>query len=289
MLPQLLANGLVTGSIYALVALGFALIYNTTGIFHIAYASLYVFSSYALFYFHSQFGFPIALSFIFSIIATMFLSVFIEFLIYRPLKKNNSSSTVVLISSLGVMIVIINIISMVFGNESKIVNRSISGSLKLGGVILTYSQISQLVVTAIVLALFFIYLRFSRFGLSTRAMRDDEVLCTVFGMNISSMRWKLFALSGFFVALGGGLTAYDFGMDPYVGMPILLNAVVALIIGGVGRFEAPVLGGYLIASLQSLVIWQFSARWQEAVTFLLLIVFLLFRPEGILGEKKRNI
>ena len=78
-------------------------------------------------------------------------------------------------------------------------------------------------------------------------------------------------------------------MDPYVGMPMLLSAVVALIIGGVGRFEAPILGGFIIGILQSLAVWVFSSRWQDAVTFTLLILFLLLRPQGLLGEKQRVV
>jgi branched-chain amino acid transport system permease protein len=103
------------------------------------------------------------------------------------------------------------------------------------------------------------------------------------------MRLILFILSGFFAALGGGLVAYDVGMDPYVGMPMLLNAVVALIIGGMGRFEAPIIGGFIIGILQAMVVWAFSSRWQDAVTFTLLILFLLFRPQGLMGEKKRAV
>jgi branched-chain amino acid transport system permease protein len=140
-----------------------------------------------------------------------------------------------------------------------------------------------------VLFIFFIFLKYSKFGIKTRAMRDDDILCKVFGMNIDKTRLILFALSGIFVAMGSGLVAYDVGMDPYVGMPMLLNAVVALIIGGVGRFEAPIVGGFIIGILQALTIWRFSARWQDAVTFLLLILFLLFRPKGILGEKQRLV
>ncbi len=96
-------------------------------------------------------------------------------------------------------------------------------------------------------------------------------------------------LSGFFAAVGGLLIAYDVGLDPYVGMPMLLNAVVALIIGGVGRFEGPILGGFIIGILQSMVVWVFSSRWQTAVTFVLLVIFLIFRPYGILGEKERKV
>ena len=96
-------------------------------------------------------------------------------------------------------------------------------------------------------------------------------------------------LSSFFAAIASCLIAYDVGMNPYVGMPVLLNAVVALIIGGVGRFEAPVLGGLIIGILQSFVVYFASARWQDAVTFSLLIIFLLLRPQGILGEKIRTV
>jgi branched-chain amino acid transport system permease protein len=78
-------------------------------------------------------------------------------------------------------------------------------------------------------------------------------------------------------------------MDPYVGLPMLLNAVVALIVGGVGRFEAPVIGGFIIGILQSVAVWTFSSRWQDAITFTLLVLFLLFRPQGIMGEKKRAV
>ena len=135
----------------------------------------------------------------------------------------------------------------------------------------------------------FIFLKFSRFGIITRAYRDDEKLASVLGTNIPAIKRLLFILSSAFAAVGSCLIAYDVGMNPYVGMPMLLNAVVALIIGGVGRFEAPVLGGVLIGVLQALVVYFSSARWQDAVTFLLLILFLLLRPQGILGEKMRTV
>jgi len=289
MFLQLLANGIIMGSIYALVALGFALVYNTTRIFHIAYAVLYMFTPYMILTFYKNLGFPFYLSFPIAILLTIFLSVLMEITIYRPLSKKKSSSSVILISSLGIMIVVINIVAMFYGNETKILNPNISKSLSIGNIIITYSQLYQLGLSLLVIILFMTFLKFSKFGIKTRAMRDDEVLCTVFGMDIYKMRLVLFILSGFFAALGGGLVAYDVGMDPYVGMPMLLNAVVALIIGGMGRFEAPIIGGFIIGILQAMAVWAFSSRWQDAVTFSLLILFLLFRPQGLMGEKKRAV
>lgn len=289
MLLQFLINGLITGSIYAIVALGFALVYNTTRIFHIAYAALYMFAPYMLLTFYVSLGFPFIISIIISIIITLVLSYLLEILIYSPLSKNKSSAEVVLISSLGVMIVLINIIAMFYGNETKIIESSISGSISFGNIIITYNQLWQFGVSIVLLAIFFLFLSKSNFGQRARALRDDPELFTIMGYDIYRMRGLLFMLSGIFIAVGSNLTAFDVGMDPYVGMPMLLNAIVALIIGGVGRFEAPVLGGFIIGLLQALSVWAFSARWQDAVTFVLLILFLVFRPQGILGEKKRLV
>ena len=184
---------------------------------------------------------------------------------------------------------IINVIAMFYGNETKILNKDISRTISYGNIILTYTQLAQFCVSVGVIGLFLFLLKFSRFGIRTRAMRDDPVLCTVFGMNINNMRLLLFALSAVFVSIGSGLVAHDVGMDPYVGLPMLINAVVALIIGGVGRFEAPIVGGFIIGVLQSLTVWAFSARWENAVTFALLLFFLILRPQGILGEKQRMV
>ena len=289
MLIQLLANGIVMGSIYALVALGFALVYNTTRIFHIAYAVVYMVSAYMVFSFYRQLQFPLFFSFLLAILFTVGLSLIIELFIYRPLVKKGSSLNIIMISSIGVMIVVINLVAMFYGNETKIINPEISQSISIGKIILTYTQVYQFVISLILMGVFLILLKRSQFGVRTRALRDDDQLCTVFGMDINKLRLSLFALSAFFAAVGGGLVAYDVGMDPYVGLPMLLTAVVALIIGGIGRFEAPILGGFIIGILQSLAVWTFSSRWQDAVTFTLLIVFLMFRPQGLLGEKQRAV
>lgn len=277
------------GSIYALVSLGFSLVYNTTRIFHIAYAVLYMFAPYMILTFYRNLGIPFYIAFPIAILLTIFLSVLMELIIYRPLSRKKSSSTVVLISSIGIMIVVINLIAMFYGNETKILNPNISKSISFGNIIITHSQLFQLIISILAISTFLVFLKFSKFGIKTRAMRDDNVLCAVFGMNINKMRLVLFMLSGFFAALGGGLVAYDVGMDPYVGMPMLLNAVVALIIGGMGRFEAPIIGGFIIGILQAMAVWTFSSRWQDAVTFTLLILFLLFRPQGLIGEKERAV
>lgn len=289
MIWQFIVNGVITGMIYGVVALGFALVYNTTRIFHIAYAAIYMVAPYLLMFSMQSLGLPLFVSILLAVLGTILIGYAVDILIYSPLAKRNSSSNVIMVSSIGAMIIIINVVALIFGNETKIVNPGVSQSITIGKILVTYTQVFQFVTALFLFFLFFIFLKFSRFGIITRAYRDDEKLASVLGTNIPAIKRLLFILSSAFAAVGSCLIAYDVGMNPYVGMPMLLNAVVALIIGGVGRFEAPVLGGVLIGVLQALVVYFSSARWQDAVTFLLLILFLLLRPQGILGEKMRTV
>ncbi|MFW5806003.1 MAG: branched-chain amino acid ABC transporter permease [Bacteroidales bacterium] len=287
MFEQLLINGIITGSIYAIVALGFALVYNTTHIFHVAYAAIYMVSPYFVYTFYSVLQWPLGIAIIMAILLTILISLLVEIIIYQPLIKKRSDPNILLISSLGVMIIVINVVALFYGNETKILNQAISGSTNFGNLLVTYTQLIQLSVSMLVIAGFFILLKYSQLGLAARALRDDAELTEYFGLNIKKQRIYLFILSAFFAATGGILMAWDVGMDPYVGMPMLLNAVVALIIGGVGKFYAPVIGGFMLGILHALTVWQFSANWQDAVTFGVLIIFLLFRPRGLFGEKRR--
>ena len=144
MLLQLLANGIIMGSVYALVALGFALIYNTTHILHIAYAAIYMFAPYMLYSFYNGLGLPFMMAFFISIFFTVILNLLVEFVIYRPIK--DKSNNIILMSSLGVMIIIVNMIAMFYGNETKIINPDISKSITIGSLILTYTQLYQFIV-----------------------------------------------------------------------------------------------------------------------------------------------
>jgi branched-chain amino acid transport system permease protein len=289
MILQLVINGFITGSIIAILSLGFTLIYNTTRIFHMAYAVLYTFSPYIFYACRFQVGLNLLISVLIALFIAILLSVAIEFFIYRPLQRKKSSQNILLISSIGVMIIITNLLVIMYGNETKMINPGISGSISFGKIIVTNNQLIQLSICSVLIAFFFLFLKFSKFGLITRALRDDEFLSKVFAVNISYLRFILFALSGFFAAVGGLLVAYDVGMDPYVGMPVLLNAFVALIIGGLGKFHAPVIGGLIIGLMQALTVNFFSASWSVAVTFLFLIIFLLFRPQGLTGELQREV
>ncbi|MBO4488096.1 MAG: branched-chain amino acid ABC transporter permease [Bacteroidales bacterium] len=286
---QFIVNGIITGILYSLLAIGFALVYNTTKLFHIVAAAIYVFAAFMFYLFAVIFGLPVMVAALVSILLTMGLSLLTDVSVYRPLKKRKSSNNVAMIASIGMMTVIINLIAMLFGNETKVIDNTIHRTFALGGLIITTPQMWQLVAGSVVLVLFLLFIGLSSWGARLRSLSADSVLDETLGDSTSSTRSMVFLMSGAFIAIASCLTVYDIGLDPSMGMNMLFNAMVAMIIGGVGRFGTCVLGGITLGVLQALTAWQFSSNWQNAVTFVLLLLLLFLRPQGIAGYKQRTV
>jgi len=277
------------GITYGLSATAFALVYNTTRIFHLAAVGFYVFSAYVCWYVGIELGFGIAVGVIASMILTTLLSVLSEVLVYKPLYNNKCSGNVIMISSIGLMTIIVNTIAMVFGNEARTLNETVDTSTIFLGLTISGIQIIQLMVGVSVIAAFLYFLKFSSLGLKARALANDNTLFEVLGEDLAKTRIQMFALSGLFFAIASSLICCDTGLDPHMGMTVITNAVVAMIIGGIGSFNVCILGGIILGVLQSIAVFYFSASWQDAITFSLLIIFLLFRPQGLFGVAKRKI
>lgn len=284
---QLMANGLVNGCLYALMAVGFGLIYNTTRVFHIAYGATYTAAAYLCFLFlvKLSWSYPIAIGA--ALLSTLLLGVLIELFVYAPLARKNASLLVSLLSSLGLYIAIVNLIALLFGNETQVLRPGADVTYKWGPIILTQTQVGQCLSAAVLIPAALVSLKFSSIGRIVRAVRDNETLTTLMGINLSLVRYLALGVGSLLAGVAAILSALDAGVTPQVGMPALLTAAVALIIGGVGRFEGSVVGAFLLGALQSLVVWKISARWTDAITFAVLILFLIFRPQGLLGARRR--
>jgi len=120
-----------------------------------------------------------------------------------------------------------------------------------------------------------------------RALVDSPTLLGVIGVDVKRMRLKVFAIGSMLAGIAACLVAFDIGMDPYGGLNMLLTAAVAVIIGGLKTIEGAIVGAFGVALIQNLAVYQISARWEQPVTFLVLILFLLFRPLGLLGRRGR--
>ena len=289
MLLQFIINGLITGLLYSLLAIGFALVYNTTHIFHIAAAAIYVFAAYMFWWLATRFTLPLWAAAISAIGLSMFLSLGIEVLIYRPLRKKKASSNIAMISSIGVMTLIVSILAIAFGNEGKIIVDDKTYVFSLGSILITYPQICEFLasVFAICALLFFINAR--QYGLQIRALGVNEELFESLGYNVKRVRNRVFLLSGSFIGLASCLNAYDVGLTLQSGMNILIYAIVAFIIGGIGKYWTCIIGGLILGVLQSLTVFVFASNWMNVITFIVLILILFVRPQGLFGYKQRAV
>ena len=286
-MEQFIANGLCRSAIYMLVALGFGLIYYSTRILHVAHGAVYTAAGYGAFLFLAKLGWPAVPSVVMALIGCCLLGLALEYCMYRPLYRQSASAAVTMISSLGAYLILVNALSICFGNQTRLLMDHLEKTYSVGSIILTQMQIIEVAVGLVGLLLFWLFLTRSRTGRLSRAFADNPLLADVMGVNIMALRLRILVAGSLLAGLGGVLSALDYGVDPASGFSVVLVAVVACIIGGFGSFLAASLGAAVLGMVQSIVIWQVSAKWESAVTFALLILFLLVRPQGILGTRYR--
>ncbi len=289
MLSQLLVNGLIAGSIYALIALGFGLIYSTTRFFHFAHGAVYAVGSY-LTYAGWLWGLSLYVAIPLAVIGTSLLGALLDIAVYRPLRKKGASSLILLLASLGLFIVIQNLISLIFGDDTKTIRSgAVTEGLPIFDARITPIQITIIAVSAVLLALCSLFMRRTKIGKAMRAVANDPELARVVGIESDQIVLFTFVLGSALAAIAAILISLDTDMTPMMGFYALLMGVVAVIAGGVGSIPGSALGGLLVGMAQHLGVWKIPTQWQDTIVFLILIFFLLFRPQGFLGKAVKKV
>lgn len=284
---QLLTNGLVNGALFAILAVAFGLVYRSARVFHIAFGGLYVVSAYLLFAGVAWWGLPVWAAALFAIVASAALGVGVDAGFYRFFEVRRSGPGVVLVASLGLFIVLENLVAMLFGNEVRTIPRGIAQSFSFAGIRLTSVQLLQLLIGIAVLVGFGVAIRRVRALKAIWAMGDEPELLAILGNPLRRYRMIVFGLATALAAVPACLIGLDTGMSPHMGMHYLLIAAVGMLAGGTDRFMGWVAGGFLLAILHSLIVWKLSSQWMDLATFGTLVLILLFRPQGIFGVKRR--
>ncbi len=283
---QILVNGVISGLALALLALSFATVYLPTRVFFIAAAGIYTIVPYLCLALLRA-GQPAYLACAIPVAAGCAISLLCDLLNHEPLNKRGASEGTQMISSLAIYILIAQITVLLWGTDTKVLRSGISDVFNLHGIILTREQITCVIVSLSVLAVFYFWLWLTRLGLEFRALASNEKEFALRGYNVRAVRLVAFAVAGLLCSISSLLTAYDVGFEPHGGLSAILLAVVAVIVGGRQSFVGPVVGAMLLAISRSEITWYLSARWEEAATFAFLAAFLFFRPQGLLGQKLR--
>ncbi len=289
MLRQLLLNGLISGSIYALVALGFSVIYRTVKFFHFAHGVVYAVGAYIAYTLIVSLGVNPFVSFFLAATLASVVGVIIDRLVYRPLRKRKAPNLVFLLASFGVFIFIQNLLQLIFGAQIFTIR---TGQVKEGhhilGAVITDTQI-LILATSVALCLgLWLFIKKTKLGKAMRAVADDPLAASIVGINPERIILAAFAIGSALAGAAGILISLETNIEPTMGMNAILKGIIASIIGGIGSIPGAMFGGLFLGIAENLGIWKISAGWKDCIAFAILIVFLLVRPGGIMGIKPKG-
>lgn len=284
---QILLNGLIVGSAYALMGIGFSLLFSTVRYFNLAYGMVSVigvYVVYSLMYWGVNFPIATLLGGLFAVA----IGVLSYLGLFKIMAKRKCSSLVILVASFGLMITLQNLVALIWGNTTKSI--SLSDKILKGydffGLIITANQL-MIAVTAITLMILLeLFLKKTKYGMAIRAIGDNQELTKVLGLKTDKIILLVFALTSFIGAVSASLIALEIGLRPTHGVLLVLKAVIAAIIGGLGSVRGALLGGLMLGVAENFGIYFFGGQWQDTVAFALLAIFLLFKPEGLFSKQK---
>jgi branched-chain amino acid transport system permease protein len=286
LIAQLLVNGIVNGSHYALLGLGFGLIFGPTRITHFAYGPLYALSAYAAWTAAVPLGLPIAAAMAAGIAAGALSGMIAYRALYRPFERRQSSGPVVLIASLGLFIVLQNAIGIAFGSDTKVVSRYGADVILLGDVVFTSVQLYQVAALAVIGALLALFLKLTDYGKALLAMTDNPEMARIIGIDTIKVSLLAFALGSAIAAVPAVLILLKEGATPYMGFTAVFMGFVAVVVGGIGSLRGAVIGGYALGIIENLGTWKIDTEWQSTIAFIVLFLVLLLKPRGLFGRAR---
>ncbi|MBI4136106.1 MAG: branched-chain amino acid ABC transporter permease [Candidatus Vogelbacteria bacterium] len=280
-LPQLFANSVIAGALYALLALGFNFLYRTVKFFDLSYGAIAAVGGYTVFALSKSANLALWFSAPAGVLAGAGLAWLVNWLIYRPLRARRASNLVLLVAALGVMTILQAALAIIFSSQFRTLAVGPSTVVEIAGGVYTVTQLVILAAAFLALAALYLLKR-TRLGKSVEAVADDAEVARIVGLNVNRIISLVCVTSGAMAGLAGLLVGFDTGLEPTMGLALLLKGVIAAIVGGLGTNAGAALGGFLLGGVENFGIWQISGEWKDAIAFGLLIIFLLFRPQGIL-------
>ncbi len=305
-------NGLSIGTVYAIFALGYTIVFSILGIINFSHGAIFTLGAYFTYFLIGginngsgilanaalPFGLPFVLAIIIGALMAGFCGVLIERLAFKPLRTRGADPLLALVSSLGVALVIVNLVQYLIGAEILSFPSNVFGEFVNQNPSINFNfvdpsrpipvrtvQIIIFAVSLVILVLLAHLINRTKFGKALRAVAENPTTASLLGVSVDRYIFLTFLLSGFLGGLAGTLVGTSFSISgPYFGVTYGLKGLAVIVLGGLGDIPGAVLGGLVIGLAEAFVPGEFSA-YKEAVAFALLFIILLVRPQGLLGRR----
>lgn len=287
MFVQQIFNGLTLGMSYALIAVGYSLVFGILRLVNFSHGAIYAFGANIVLLFVSQ-QFGLVPAIVLGIILTGILGILIDKSALEPLRKQNAASITSLITTIGISNIITNLLIAFIGSQKKpFPSLFPSGSISLFSIQVTYTQLGMFVVSLILLIVLMLVVNKTTLGLSMRACETNLKASRLMGVNVNFVISFTFFLGGISAAIAGVLISSYYSIAyPNMGYMSGLKAFSAAVLGGIGSLPGAIIGGLTVGVSESLAATFLGSEFRDSVAFIILIIVLLIRPQGFLGKKE---
>ncbi|WP_420392973.1 branched-chain amino acid ABC transporter permease [Acuticoccus sp.] len=276
----LFVNGLITGSVYVLVAIGLTLIFGILHVVNFAHGEFYMLGGFLGLVASTTLGLPLPFALIFAMVGVAALAIAAERLVFRPIRGREPTDTI--ISSFGLAVVLQNAALLVFGPQPQLIRTELSTVfLNFGPIFLTGQRALIPVVTLVIVVIFHIVLRYTWTGRALRAVAQHPTVATLSGIDVNRVALATFAIGGGLAAGAGMMMSTVYLVHPQVGAMTALKAFTVVIVGGMGNVYGAVAAGLLLGVTESFVSGYISNEARDIVGFALVILVLMVQPSGL--------
>ena len=282
MLQDIFVTGLVNGGVYALLAIGFSLIFGVARIVNIAHTAFYMLAAYCFYTLLTKTGLGFVLSALISVGAVTLFSVVCYRLVIEPVREHEAA---VLIATIALALVFQELMLYTFGGHFLGIPSTLEGSMRFLGVSIPYQRLLILVVAAAMLVIVWFVLYRTRLGLAIRATANDLEVANLMGMNVHRVAMATVAISVSLAAVAGVVVAPVFVVDPFMWLAPLVTMLAIVVLGGLGSLKGSLIGALIIGYVEAITVFAVpaGAYLKGAVALLIMVIVLLARPEGLFG------
>jgi branched-chain amino acid transport system permease protein len=283
-MEQILINGLYSGAQYALIALGLTLIFALMNVLNFAHGQMYVLGGFVTYYFYAVLGMPFIVGIAATVVTLAIVGIVFEYCLFRPVRERSTREESSMLLAAGTALFLESVILLVFGEKHRGVPPIVSGVVQIGDAYMPYGRLLVMGLSAMMIVLFLLFMQYTRPGRAMRALAQDRVAAQLMGVNVRLYSVIGFALGAVLAGLAGSLLVSVAGVNAGLGTWISIKAFIMVMIGGAGVVGGAIAGGFLLGMLESVGYAYLPGGETYLIIFVMLIVFLTIRPQGLMGR-----
>ena len=287
MLGQQLVNALSLGSVYALFALGFTLVFGVLGVINLSHGAVFMLGAYAALQVVTRLGLPLWAALIAAFVVSALLGLLIDYLVLRPLRRRNAPHLIPMIATIGIAIFFNNAAQGMFGAENLRFPPDLlpEAQLHFAGVQISVIEVAIIVLSFALMAALLLVMRKTQLGRALRAIAESPKAAALLGINVEGLFYLTSATAAALGGVSGVLIAlYSNAVFPLMGQPMLHKGIAVIILGGMGDIRGALIGGLFLGFAEVMSVAYIGSTMRDAVAFGLLFIVLLLRPQGMFGK-----